>query len=89
MTAIRVMEGGLLLQRIIGLAVGALIAWAILWWNHVDTTVATTAVAVGAIAAFFWPIVVGFFLGRRAKQRRNEAIEEEVARQVAAQTKQG
>ena len=41
----------------------------ILWWNHVDTTLAATAAIVGAIAAFFWPIVVGFFLARRVKNK--------------------
>jgi len=73
------------IQRFIGGAVGALVTIAILWWNHVDTSIAATAAIVGAIAAFFWPIVVGFFLARRAKQRREDSIQEEVARQMAQQ----
>jgi hypothetical protein len=76
------------IQRTIGAAVGALVTYGILWWNHVDSVVAGTAAIVGAIAAWAWPIVIGFFLARRAKQRRDDAIQDEVARQVAAQTKQ-
>ena len=74
-----------MIQRFIGGAVGALVTIAILWWNHVDTSIAATAAIEGAIAAFFWPIVVGFFLARRAKQRREDSIQEEVARQMAQQ----
>lgn len=76
-----------MIQRIIGQGVGALVTLAILWWNQVPPTIATAAVVVGALAAFFWPIVVGWFLVRRAKQRRNDAIQDEVARQVAEQTR--
>ena len=77
-----------MIQRTIGAAVGALVTYGILWWTHVDSAVAATAAIVGAIAAWLWPIVIGFFLARRAKQRRDDAIQDEVARQVAAQTKQ-
>jgi uncharacterized protein YneF (UPF0154 family) len=73
------------IQRFIGGAVGALVTIAILWWNHVDTSLAATAAIVGAIAAFFWPIVIGFFLARRVKQRREDDIQAEVARQMAQQ----
>ena len=78
-----------MIQRIIGGGVGALVAWLILWWNQVDTSLAATAAVAGAIATVLWPIVIGFFLARRFKQRRDEAIQDEVARQVAAQTRQG
>jgi len=77
------------IQRIIGGAVGALATWLILVWNNVNSTVAVTAAVVGAIAAFLWPIIVGFFLARRVNQRRQDDINAEVARQVAEQTKQG
>jgi len=76
------------IQRLIGGAVGALVAIGILWWNHVDVSLAATAAIAGAIAAFLWPIVVGFFLVRRAKSRRDDEIQAEVARQVAAQNHQ-
>jgi len=74
-----------MIQRLIGGAVGALVVIAILWWNHVDTSLAATAAIAGAIAAFFWPIIVGWFLVRRAKQRRENDIQAEVSRQMANQ----
>ena len=76
-----------MIQRLIGVSLGALVTYVLLWWNHVDMTVATTAVIVGAIASFFWPIVAGFLLARRAKQRREDQIQAEVARQVSTQNK--
>ncbi|HYI22811.1 MAG TPA: hypothetical protein VEX62_09280 [Candidatus Limnocylindrales bacterium] len=78
-----------MIQRIIGGAVGALATWLILVWNNVDSALAVTAAVVGAVAAFLWPIIVGFFLARRVKQRRQDDIQAEVARQVAEQNKQG
>lgn len=78
-----------MIQRIIGGAVGALATWLILVWNNVDSALAVTAALVGAVAAFLWPIIVGFFLARRVKQRRQDDIQAEVARQVAEQNKQG
>ena len=42
--------------------------------NHVDTTLAATAAIAGAIAAFFWPIVIGFFFVRRRKNKRDDEI---------------
>jgi Flp pilus assembly protein TadB len=75
------------IQRLIGFTVGVLVTVAILWWNHVDTTVAFTAAIIGAIAAFFWPIVVGWYLVRRHKAKQEDAISAEVSRQVAEQTK--
>ncbi len=78
-----------MIQRIIGGAVGALATWLILVWNNVDSAVAVTAAVVGAVAAFLWPIIVGFFLARRVKQRREDDIQAEVARQVAEQNRQG
>ena len=57
----------------------------ILWWNHVDTTLAATAAIVGAIAAFIWPVIVGWYLVRRGKKRREDEVQAEVAKQMAAQ----
>jgi uncharacterized membrane protein YccC len=74
-----------MIQRFIGGLVGILVTVGILWWNHVDVTLAATAAVVGALAAFIWPIVVGWWLVRRAKSKREDEIQAEVARQVAAQ----
>jgi hypothetical protein len=75
------------IQRLIGVSLGGLVTYVLLWWNNVDMAVAGTAVVVGAIASFFWPIVAGFILARRVKRRRDEQIQDEVARQVSAQNR--
>ena len=67
------------------MSVGALVTFVILMFNSADAAAWATAAIIGAIASFFWPIVAGFFLARRAKQRRNDQIQDEVARQVAQQ----
>jgi hypothetical protein len=74
-----------MIQRIIGGAVGVLVTVAILWWNHVDTSLAAMAAIVGAIAAFIWPLIVGWYLVRRGKKRREEEVQAEVAKQMAQQ----
>jgi uncharacterized membrane protein YdjX (TVP38/TMEM64 family) len=78
-----------MIQRMIGAVVGIIVTVGVLWWNHVDTTLAAIAAIAGAVAAFLWPIVVGFFFARRVKQRaqqmRDEEIQAEVQRQMAAQ----
>ena len=77
-----------MIQRFIGGVVGILVTVAILWWNHVDVNLALMAAIVGSIAAFLWPIVIGFFLVRRARSRRDDEIQAEVAKQMAAQQDQ-
>jgi hypothetical protein len=37
---------------------------------------------VGGIAAFFWPVVIAFILGRRVRARRDAEIQQEVNRQL-------
>ena len=58
--------------------------------------VATTEVAVdqaimplvvGAIAAFFWPVVIAWYLARRARARREGRIQDEVSRQIDQQNR--
>jgi len=76
-----------MIQRLLGVSIGALVTFVLLWFNHADANAWAIAAIVGAIASFFWPIVAGFFLARRAKQRRDANIQDEVARQVAQQNK--
>ena len=63
-----------MIQRIIGGAVGALVTIGVLWWNHVDTTLAATAAIIGAIAAFLWPVVIGWYLVRRNRSKHDAEI---------------
>ena len=91
-----------MLQRIIGVTVGAIITFLLLlvfygtkeingvvspeWRIVADSTQAFLVASVlGAIASFFWPIVIGWWLVRRTKRRRNDAIESEVQRQLSEQ----
>ena len=77
-----------MIQRIIGVAVGALVTIGVLWWNHVDTTLAATAAILGAIAAFFWPMVIGLFLVRRNRSQARRRDPGRGGRQMAAQQNQ-
>jgi NADH:ubiquinone oxidoreductase subunit 6 (subunit J) len=81
-----------MIQRAIGVTVGAIVTLIILvimnlqdpgWEDYL------VPLAIGAVASFFWPVVIGFWLGRRARQRRNNQIQSEVARQVNEQNRNG
>ena len=75
-----------MLQHIIGSAVGAAVAWLVLvLTNATSSPQYVTAVAIGAIASMLWPWVIGLFLARRIKQRRQDEIQAEVDKQVNAQ----
>jgi phosphotransferase system glucose/maltose/N-acetylglucosamine-specific IIC component len=74
-----------MLQRIIGLAIGGVVSLILLlimvpdnstWQDYV------LPLAIGQVAAFFWPVVIAFWLGRRARARRDNQIEAEVQRQL-------
>jgi O-antigen/teichoic acid export membrane protein len=80
-----------MLQRGIGIAVGALVTLVLLvimaggnpWQDYLAPLV------IGGVAAFFWPVVIAFWLGRRAKQRRDSQVSAEVQRQLDQQGKGG
>ena len=82
-----------MIQRLIGVSIGALLGFLILWLS--DFTNQTdlipwfvAAVVIDAVVSFFWPVVIGFWLGRRAKARRDDSIEREVDRQLTERAKQ-
>jgi preprotein translocase subunit SecF len=72
------------LQRAIGIAIGAIVAFILLWLlvGGDDLHNYAIALVVGGICAFFWPVVIGIWLGRRAKARQQSKIESEVQRQL-------
>jgi anaerobic C4-dicarboxylate transporter len=75
-----------MLQHIIGSVVGAAVAWLVLVITNATTSPQyVTAVVIGAISTILWPIVIGFFLARRVKNRRDDQIQKEVDRQINAQ----
>lgn len=75
-----------MIQRGIGVIIGAIVSLVLLtimvpgtgatWSDYV------TPLVIGAIAAWLWPLVIAFWLGRRVKQRREGQIENEVQRQL-------
>lgn len=77
-----------MLQNILGILVGSLVTLVILLIGKADTLEQyVTALVIGGISNFLWPIVIGIWLGRRAKARRESQIQDEVARQVAEQNR--
>ena len=77
-----------MIQRIIGLAIGAIVTL-ILLVATTEVTVDQTIVplVIGAVAAFFWPVVIAWYLARRAKARREDRIQDEVSRQLDQQNR--
>jgi preprotein translocase subunit SecF len=72
-----------MIQRAIGVTIGVLVSLVLL----VITTSLTIEevilpLVIGAISAWAWPVVIAFWLGRRAQQRRDGQIESEVQRQL-------
>jgi hypothetical protein len=76
------------MQRLLGVSIGALTTFLILWLSTVVNPVDrmpwyAAAAVIGAVVSFFWPVVIGFWLGRRAQDRRDDSVEREVQRQLA------
>lgn len=77
-----------MIQRLLGATVGALVTLLVLWLSTVMKPADVmpwyvAAVVIGAITSLLWPVVIGFWLGRRAKDRRDDDVEREVQRQLA------
>ena len=77
------------MQRIIGLILGGLTIYVLL--NVMEAVTKDTqpryllAIVIGMLVALLWPWVIGLRVARRAKDRRDEEIQEEVQRQLAAE----
>lgn len=76
-----------MLQRIIGFILGGLTIWVLL---NITNALAGDAqpkyalsILIGLLVALLWPWVIGIVLVRRAKDRRKEEIDREVAEQLA------
>ena len=80
-----------MLQRIIGFILGGLTIWILL--SITDSMSGDAgpkwafSILIGLLVALLWPWVIGIVLVRRAKDRRKEEIDKEVAEQLAAQNK--
>jgi len=79
-----------MIQRGIGVTIGGLITLVLLVIMVPDSPTWSDYIAplvIGNVAAFFWPVVIAFWLGRRAKERRDNQIEDEVQRQLEKERK--
>lgn len=79
------------MHRIIGILLGGLTIYLLL--NVMDAFTKDTqprylfAIVIGMLVALLWPWVIGIFVARRARDRRDEQIQKEVDRQIAEQNK--
>lgn len=79
-----------MIQRAIGVTIGAIVALILLLlMTPVTLDQAIVPLVVGAIASWAWPVVIAFWLGRRARQRQQDRIQSEVERQMNQQNRQG
>lgn len=78
-----------MIQRGIGVTIGAIVSLILLLlMTDVSLEDAVIPLVIGAIAAWAWPVVIAFWLGRRARQRQQARIEGEVQRQIDQQNRQ-
>jgi hypothetical protein len=82
------------IQNILGTTIGGLITFLLLLLFDGGTRIVDDrntsyliAIIIGGIASILWPIVVGIWLARRAKARRDNRIESEVQRQINEQNR--
>ena len=81
-----------MIQRAIGVTIGAIVSLVILTVMNFENPGLQDYIvplAIGAIAAWAWPLVIGFYLGRRAKSRREGKLQSEVERQMREQNRHG
>ncbi len=75
------------MHRVIGIILGALVTYLLLaamFAMNDDTTIKYgAAVVIGAIVALLWPWIIGLFLARRVKARRDDQIQKEVDKQMS------
>ena len=77
-----------MIQNILGILVGSLVTLVVLLVTRAnDLSMYITALVIGGIGNFLWPIIAGFWLVRRRKNRRDNQIESEVNRQMAEQNR--
>lgn len=79
-----------MITRIISLAIGGVVTWlALVLTKAAAGDAYIVPIVIGAVAAFFWPVVIGIFLARRARERQEARIQSEVERQMAQKERGG
>ena len=81
-----------MIHRFIGVSLGAIVTFAILWASTVANPADLipwylAAVIIGAAASFLWPVIVAWRARNRMHEWREEEIQREVERQMAEQAK--
>jgi len=75
------------MQRFIGFILGGLTIWVLLNITNALSGDAQPkyllSIVIGLLVAWLWPWIIGIVLVRRAKDRRKEEIDREVAEQLA------
>jgi uncharacterized membrane protein (DUF485 family) len=78
-----------MIRRITGIVLGVAAFFIVYWLTGGMATPSTPnwalAILVGLLVALIWPWVMGLIIVRRARQRRQDEINEEVQRQLAQQ----
>jgi hypothetical protein len=81
------------MQRIIGILVGGIVTFLLLLLFQGGRIISDqntgyiVAIVIGGIANWLWPIVIGWWLASRHRDRQEEKFQAEVARQLAEQQK--
>jgi cell shape-determining protein MreD len=77
-----------MIRRIIGIILGVAAFVVVYWLTGLGTPSQPNwalAILVGLLVALIWPWVMGILVVRRARQRRQKEIDQEVQRQLAQQ----
>jgi type VI protein secretion system component VasK len=78
-----------MIRRITGIVLGVAAFFIVYWLSGGTATPSTPnwalAILVGLLVALVWPWVMGLIIVRRARQRRQNEINEEVQKQLAQQ----
>ena len=78
-----------MIRRITGIVLGVVAFLIVYWLTGGFATPATPnwalAILVGLVVALIWPWVMGLIVVRRARQRRQNEIDQEVQKQLAQQ----
>jgi len=84
-----------MVRNIIAIVIGALVSFGLLILFDGGTRIITdrntayvVALALGGLANFFWPVILGWRAARRVRDRRNADIQSEVDRQISQQQRQ-
>jgi cell shape-determining protein MreD len=79
-----------MIRRITGIIIGVLVFFLVYWITGLGTPSNPNwalAALIGLVVAILWPWVFGLIMVRRVRANRQAEIDEEVARQLAAQQK--